>query len=176
MRSLNCSLILLCISLCTCTKQPYAAPQATPTPQQSQGGIAELAEPLRTLGSELTIVEKTRQLPTSCKAAFVALTKMPKFEMAEPGESFQVGDVVVFHQPWRRLVLGGFNAERCFIHYEKGGRGHSNYTVLFGVSRDGKATFLWGGAGWGTSPSLEKLRSDIADGKFRTIGESDTGW
>jgi hypothetical protein len=96
--------------------------------------------------------------------------------MAEPGQNFQVGDVVLFHLPWRRLVFGGFSAQRCFIHYEKGGRGHSYYAVLFGLSRDGKATFLWGGAGNGTSQNLEKLRSDIANGKFRTMGEFTTGW
>jgi len=96
--------------------------------------------------------------------------------MAEPGENFQAGDVILFHLPWRRLVFGGFAAERCFIHYERGGTGLSYYTVLFGLSGDGKATFLWGGAGNGASQSLEKLRSDIASGHFRTIGEFATGW
>ena len=177
MRSLVLAAIFsLVFALCSCSRPSKEPASVSPEPQELKTSNVVLPEPLRTLSSDLTIIKNTSRLPDSCKAAFVALSRQSRFEMAEPGEKFQVGDVVFFHLPWRRLVFGGVSSNRCLVHYERGGRGHSYYAVLFGISPDGKATFLWGGAGSQTESDWKQLRSDIASGKFKALGETETGW
>jgi len=124
----------------------------------------------------LTVVKNTAGLPTSCRQEFVSLSNQSQFEMADPGQKFQVTDVIIENGlSFRRLVFGAFNHDRCLIHYERGGRGRSYYAVLFSQSADGHGEFLWGGAGSQTESGLDQLRSDIAKGNFRTIDFAN-GW
>src|SRR5262249_52134809 len=158
---------------CACRSQPAKAL----TLQTGLKPVPDLPEPLRTLSGEPTVANKTSELPSWCKAAFVVLTKQARFEMAEPGEKFQVTDVIVDRGlPSRRLALGGFSRDRCFIHYERGGIAHSYLMVLFGVSLEGKAGFLWGGTGFRAETDLEQLRSDIAKGRLKRFGEATVYW
>jgi hypothetical protein len=48
--------------------------------------------------------------------------------------------------------------------------------VSFALSGDGKATFLWGGSGFRTEPSLDQLRDDVANGKLKILLQDETGW
>src|SRR5260370_13541052 len=176
-RSILLTTILLQVStVCSCSRPGKEPASALPKHEELEAGKAGLSEPLGTLSGDLTIIKNTSRLPGSCRLAFASLAKESKFEMAEPGEKFQAGDVGLFHLPWRRLVLPGISSKSCLIHYEKGGRGHSYYAVLFRVSPDGNATFLWGGAGFQTESDLEQMRADITNGKFRTLGKTETGW
>lgn len=168
--------LLAVLMFCSCSRPGLEQPSIA-LPQASKTNSPALPEPLRTLNSELTVVKNTSQLPSWCKAAFIALTRQPRFEMAEPGEKFQVADVIVEHGLHsRRLVFGGLAPDRCLVRYERGGRGHSYYAVLFGMSPDGNAAFLWGGAGLQTESTLEQLRSDIASGRVKALGDAEASW
>ena len=73
-------------------------------------------------------------------------------EMANPGEEFNVTDVINSHLPMQRLVFAGASGSYYLVHYEVGGRGLHYVTALFEVSGQ-KATPLW------ASVSAEKLGS-----------------
>jgi len=52
--------------------------------------------------------------------------------MADPGQEFQLTDVILKPGlPRRRLLFGGVNDQKCFIHYETGGIGHFYSLVVF---------------------------------------------
>lgn len=174
---MSSTVLLLIVTLCNCTNASKdSTTSASPTPEAPRPSVSTIPEPLRTLSSDLTIVKSTGQLPNSCKMAFAGVSKQARFEMAEPGQRFQVSDVVLEHLPWRRLVFGGISGDRCLIHYERGGRGHMYLVVSFALSGDGKGTFLWGGSVLRTEPSLNQLRDDIANGKLKILLHDETGW
>jgi hypothetical protein len=177
MRSAMITIWLFVLAFCSCSRPSLEHPSGPIPLLEGLKTNTPLPEPLQTLNGELTIANKTSELPGWCKTAFVTLTKESRFEMAEPGEKFQVTDVIREHGlPSRRLAVAGFSRDRCFIHYEKGGFAHSYFLVLFAISRDGKSNFLWGGTGFHADSDLGQLRSDIANGKFRTHGETQRGW
>ena len=174
--SITLTIFALIISLCTCRNSPEQSPMNSKPAQTQTQNASAISEPLRSLDGNLTVVKNTMELPNSCRSAFVVLSKQSQFEMAEPGQRFQVADVVVEPGlPWRRLVFGAFNRDRCLIHYERGGRGHAFYAVLFTLSADGHGAFFWGGAGNRTESSLQQLRSDIVSGDFKTVDFAN-GW
>ncbi|HKT51840.1 MAG TPA: hypothetical protein VJV96_16180 [Candidatus Angelobacter sp.] len=66
--------------------------------------------------------------------------------MADPGEKYQVTDVVREEGlPWRRLMFSVVKNKRCAIAYEKGGIARLTYAVVFDTSTD-PATVVWGGS------------------------------
>jgi hypothetical protein len=78
------------------------------------------------------IVTSVNRLPTPVRSAFAVLARQSSFEMADPDQNFQVTDFITRKGlPWRRLIFAGISAGKCFLHYEKGGRGHSYYVVVF---------------------------------------------
>jgi hypothetical protein len=72
--------------------------------------------------------------------------------MANPGEEFNVADVINSHLPMQRLVFAGASGSYFLVHYEVGGRGHYYVTALLDQS-DQRATALW------ASVSAEKFAS-----------------
>jgi hypothetical protein len=164
--------ILLIITPCGCTNSNVARPR--PSFSQSAPPVTDdVTEPLRTL-DQISVVKNTGLLPIACKSAFSVLAKQSEFEMAEPGERFQSGDVVTDHLPWRRLVFGGVSRDRCLIYYERGGRGLMYAVVVFDLSSDQKATFLYG-MGIDKQPDLQRLRFEmLRPGKV--LSHSQRGW
>ena len=52
--------------------------------------------------------------------------------MANPGKHFIEGDVIYDSSvPRERLIFAGVSGEKCFVHYEQGGRGHMYLVVFF---------------------------------------------
>jgi hypothetical protein len=124
------------------------------------------AEKAHILDGDFSIEKNVNRLPDSLKSAFANLAKEVDFKMANPGEKFQVGDVLYEPGlPRRRLIFAGISKDRYFIHYEKGGRAHSYHLAVFDVNPQGKVHFLWGGPG---SPAndLAQLRTMVTAGKF----------
>ncbi len=129
--SIRLTTFVLLILLCGCRNSPEQSPANNQT-AHIQLQDAGMPEPLRSLDGNLTVVKNTAGLPTSCRQEFVSLSNQSQFEMADPGQKFQVTDVIIENGlSFRRLVFGAFNHDRCLIHYERGGRGRSYYAVLF---------------------------------------------
>jgi hypothetical protein len=114
------------------------------------------------LDGEYRIIHHTADIPAPVRMAFDG----PSFEMADPGQPFQVTDVILKRLPRRRLVFAGCSKVNCFIHYEAGGRGHSYSLVVFALDARGAATFLWGGAGNGLAAGLDELRTRVRSSEF----------
>jgi hypothetical protein len=119
------------------------------------------------LGGQFELISKTESIPASIKEAFARVSRESSFAMANPGQKYQVGDVVLDRNlPFRRLMFAGSAGDRWFIHYERGGRGHGYYVVVFKVGRENKPQLLWGGSGGIGAKSLAHLRNMIADGEI----------
>jgi hypothetical protein len=138
------------------------------TPDEVSSFLALLAPPSssqvaggRNLDGDFKILDSVEQLPTSVKDAFAALTHQSRFEMADPGHDFQVTDVIRHEGlPWRRLIFAGISDKECFVHYERGGYGHSYYVVVFSTEPS-KAAYIWGRALPKPAANVPELRSEI---------------
>jgi hypothetical protein len=119
------------------------------------------------LDSPFTMVQRTEAMPTNVKQAFAKITGEASFELADPGQKYQVTDVVGDRGlPFRRLVFAGVKDDEWFIHYERGGRGHGYYVIVFKVDAQHGLQFLWGGAGFHGAKNLDELRKLVAAGQF----------
>ena len=99
------------------------------------------------LEGQFAIVTSTHTLPPSLKDAFAVITGEQQFALADPGQRYQVTDVV--YEPgltFRRLVFASVSGDKWFIHYEHGGIGHGYAVVVFAVQPE-RVQFLWGGVG-----------------------------
>jgi len=119
------------------------------------------------LDGSFTKVTKVEAMPASVKQAFARITGEPAFALANPGEKFQVTDVIIDRSlPHRRLVFAGVRDDEWFVHYEVGGIGHSYCVVLFRVDSQSHLTFVWGGAGSQGAKDFDQLRKMVAGGQF----------
>jgi hypothetical protein len=119
------------------------------------------------LDGRFSEVTKTESMPASVKKAFAKITGEPAFALANPGEKFQVTDVIIDHSlPRRRLVFAGARGNDWFVHYEGGGIGRFFCVVVFRVDLQNRAEFVWGGAGSHGAKDLDQLRKMIAAGQF----------
>jgi hypothetical protein len=115
------------------------------------------------LDGQFKIVRKAEGMPANLKQAFSKVTREPSFEMADPGQKFQVTDVMLGQAlPFRRLVFAGTQDNTWFVHYERGGYAHSYYVNAFKVNPHGDANFIWGCPVAGVAKSLEELRTMVA--------------
>ena len=145
------------------------APPPRDEPEKSDPPVHQklsAAEKAHILDGEFTIKYKVDHLPDSLKYAFARLAKMPEFRMANPGEKYLEGDVVIDPGlPWRRLIFAGISKDKFFIHYEKGGRAHTIYTAIFDVGPEGKVSFLLAGPGT-RAADLTQLRALVLSKQF----------
>jgi hypothetical protein len=115
------------------------------------------------LDGTFTIITDARQLPASVKDEFTPQGSS-SMDMANPGEKFQITDVVVDKKlPWNRLIFAALSSDKCIIHYERGGRAHSYYAKVYGVAPKQRATLLWTGALMQPACNLTELRSMVAN-------------
>lgn len=117
------------------------------------------------LDGEFTIITKVEELSVQMKSAFAALTRESKFEMADPGHDFQITDVIEKGLPRRRLIFAGISRGQFFLHYEKGGRGHAYYLVVFSNGSP-ETSLIWSGI-------LPKPAADLA--KLQVIVSTPSG-
>ncbi len=126
-----------------------------------------LAEKQHILDGPFTVVTKTEDMPASAKQAFAKITGEPSFALANPGQKFQLTDVIVDRSlPRRRLVFAGARGDEWFVHYELGGVGHSYCLLLFKVDPQNGLQFVWGGAGFHAAKNLDQLHKMVATGQF----------
>jgi hypothetical protein len=123
------------------------------------------------LDGNVRIIGTVQELPSQLKSAFVALTREPKFEMADPGHDFQIGDFVVKDLPMRRLIFAGISPERIFMHYETGGgRGHIYYFVLFSGGPP-QTKLMWGATLPRAAANFAELRAIVSTASGSPINE-----
>jgi hypothetical protein len=126
------------------------------------------AQKAHVLDGDFLIVKNVDRLPDDLKSAFCRLAGMKNFEMADPGENYQVTDVVVEEGlPFKRLLFAGISSGKYFIHYETGGIGHSYHVAVFGIDSQRRVTFVWGGPGGSGANDLTQLRTMVAAGAYK---------
>src|SRR5258708_8362890 len=83
------------------------------------------------LDSNFTIVRDVQHLPRPVFEKFTEQNGSRPI-IANPGENFIVGDVIYDSSvPRERLIFAGVSGERCFVHYENGGRAHTHLLPPF---------------------------------------------
>jgi hypothetical protein len=118
---------------------PPFAPAATYSPEQFHHVVSK-AEKKRVLDDEFTVVRSTEEIPHELKQAFAAATGQQQFALANPGQKYQVTDVIDEPGlPVRRLLFAGESRKSWFIHYESGGIGHSYAMLCWYLARHRKA-------------------------------------
>ena len=125
------------------------------------------AERQHVLEGQFTLVYSTQTMPAQIKHAFAEITGEQRFALANPGEKYQVTDVIDEPGlPFRRLIFAGVNGKKWLIHYEHGGIGHSTAVLLLELNAENKVRFVWGGAGSEIAESMPTLRTAVAAGRF----------
>jgi len=103
------------------------------------------AERREFLNADYRIVRKVADLPAGIRKLYTPKGKS-RAAIADPGEKFQVTDVITEPDlPWRRLIFGGVAQDRAFIHYEEGGIAHSYIVEFFRLESPDIALGLWSG-------------------------------
>jgi hypothetical protein len=118
----------------------------------------------RFLDGSFSLINDVRNLPTP---VLRALTEQGESRplMANPGKDFRVGDVVDDPTvPSKRLIFAGISSDKCFVHYEQGGIGHSYVVALFKVSPKNSIEPIWRGYCREGATSFEELRLWVGDG------------
>jgi hypothetical protein len=119
------------------------------------------------LDGQFKVISTTDGIPAEIRKAFCKITRQQSFAMANPGEKYQVGDVIFDRNlPQRRLVFAGASDNKWFLHYERGGRGVTQLVVVFKLNSGDGTQLHWAGAGAHRATSLEELRKMLAVDQF----------
>jgi hypothetical protein len=141
--------VILCACLPGCSPSPNLP---GPAPSVARGDL---------LSGDFKTITEVNELPASVSRALGAKP------MANPGATFEAGDVIVDASiPRRRLILAGLSTDTCFVHYEQGGYVRSYVLEVFGF-RDDNAHKLWSGYCAKPAKSLDGIRSQVASGECR---------
>jgi hypothetical protein len=86
---------------------------------------------------------------TNLPAAVFSLCADGSGKIAEPGQKWQVTDVVTDASlPWKRLIWAFTDGDYYVVHYERGGRGHSFHVLVCRLKAgDSMPSFVWRGVG-----------------------------
>jgi hypothetical protein len=115
------------------------------------------------LEGSFSTIKKVRNLPAPVLRAFTEKGGS-RLVMADAGKAFQATDVIYFDLPYKRLIFAGVSSEKCFVHYEQGGRAHLYRLALFTLTSKDSMKPIWLGHCKGRAARLEDLRSWLADG------------
>jgi hypothetical protein len=116
------------------------------------------------LQGNFSLIKDVRSLPVPVLRAFTEQSGS-RLTMANPGKDFQAADFIVDNTlPSKRLIFAGVSGDRCFVHYEQGGRGHSYVLALFNVTSNAGMVPVWRGYCRTRAASAEDVRSWIAKG------------
>jgi hypothetical protein len=86
------------------------------------------------LDGDFQLITDIQALPKPLIEAFTE-TGGSRLTIADPGERFQVTDVVLDPSlPWKRLLFAGLSGNKCFMLYEQGGDIHFYVLALFKLS------------------------------------------
>jgi hypothetical protein len=119
------------------------------------------------LDADFSVITEVRALPNPVLQLFTEKGGT-RLVMANPGDKYEATDVISDSSvPRMRLVFGGVSGEKCFVHYEQGGRGHFYVLALFNVTSSGSVKPLWRGYCGGPASNTRKLQSQLVSGDCR---------
>jgi hypothetical protein len=79
--------------------------------------------------------------------------------MANPDQKFEATDVIQDASvPRKRLIFAGVADNKCFVHYEQGGRAHSYVVEFFGATSTENMKPLWRGHCRAPAANIQDLR------------------
>ena len=115
------------------------------------------------LAGDFAIVKHMTKLPAPIVQAYTE-EGGTRLVMADPGQQFNPTDVIYDPSvPRERLIFAGVAQDRCFVHYEQGGIGHSYLIALF---KRNAGTFQPMASFYcGPATSLDSLRAKAASGE-----------
>lgn len=109
-----------------------------PGPQATKDTSADLQRLVE--GRDFEPIATVAALPAPVRAELARLMRQESLRMADPGQPFQVTDVVMDRTlPGRRLILAGQAKDVVVVHYERGGFAHLYKLVVLRVA-DGAAS------------------------------------
>jgi hypothetical protein len=95
------------------------------------------------LDADFKIVTDVNKLPGPVQQALFEQEGGLRPFMANPKDKFLTGDVIGdVSLPRPRLIFAGVTDDKCFVHFEQGGRGLSYFVDFFGETPNGKMKFL----------------------------------
>jgi hypothetical protein len=113
------------------------------------------------------IVTSIRGLPLGVRAELQTLFGSQALDIAEPGDEFQISDMIVNSKlPIRRLVAAGCSYDHCLVYYERGGIAHTWRVALFHWTPDA-TRFEWGGTAPGGLMTSDDVRRAILSGAIK---------
>jgi hypothetical protein len=116
------------------------------------------------LSGRFSLIEDVRNLPPPVLRGFTEAGGS-RLVIANPADDFESTDVIYdSSRPRKRLIFAGVSDDRCFVHYEQGGIGHSYILHLFRVSSNSMRP-VWKGYCPGRAANLEELRSWLAEAR-----------
>jgi hypothetical protein len=132
-------------------------------PIQFQDTFAQDTEVRQFLDGDFVIIRSVNALPKPVLKAFTEVGGSRPV-IANPGEKFEATDFITDSSiPMKRLIFGGVSGDRCFVHYEQKGRGHSYILALFMLTSGDTMKPIWRGS-CGPAANIGALRSSIAQG------------
>jgi hypothetical protein len=109
-------------------------------------------------------ITDVRSLPRPVLAAFTEQGGS-RVLMANPGKKFEATDVILDASvPQKRLIFAGVSDNRCFVHFEQGGRAHSYVLAFFTLPSAEKMAPLWQGYCYKPAATIEELHSKLVSG------------
>ncbi len=124
-------------------------------------------EKLQLLKDDFRIITDVNALPTPVLRTFKEKGGA-RLVLANPGAKFNPSDFISDASvPRRRLIFAGASTDKCFVHYEPGGRGVSYVVEVFGLHSGETVEPLWLGYCAHPVSNLEDLRSQIMGGACR---------
>ncbi len=116
------------------------------------------------LAADYKTVRRVSELPEAFLGLYTVKGEK-RAAMADPGEEFQLTDVISdFSLPSRRLIFAGVAQDRAFVHYEQGGICLSFIVEFFRTESPDTAVGVWRGRCNEPARSLDDLRRRIQRG------------
>ncbi len=116
------------------------------------------------LDGDFDTLKRVEALPRPVLAAFTEQGGS-RILMANPGKNFLVTDVIYDASvPRKRLIFAGVSGNRCFVHYEQGGRAHSFVLAFFTLTSAHEMKPLWQGYCDEPAADIQNLRSKLENG------------
>ena len=135
-----------------------------------QAPAAALSDALRAhvKAERFGIVTSIRGLPLGVRDELQMLFGSQTLDIAEPGEEFQVTDVVGSRRlPFRRLVAAGCSIDHCLVYYERGGIAHTWQVALFHWTPAATRLELGGSAPGGLA-TIDDVRNAVLSGAIKS--------
>jgi hypothetical protein len=148
------------VSLCSAV---VSASQTAPTAALSEALRAHVKD------ERFQVVTSIRGLPLGVRDALQTLFGSQTLDIAEPGEKFQVTDVIGNSElPIRRLVAAGCSPDyHCLVYYERGGIAHTWQVALFQWTPDA-TRFEWGGTAPAGLKTIDDVRNAVVSGAIKS--------